>query len=115
MHPWIRVADADRQRVVDALQRHTADGRLTLDEFAARADAAYRAVTHADLAALTADLPAEPARRPVGRGPVAAALVAAAVVFAVLVAGAAIAGVAGWGHMDAMMASMGTVMGGGCR
>jgi predicted phage tail protein len=114
MHPWIRASDADRQRVVDALHRHTADGRLSLDEFAARADVAYHAVTHADLATLTADLPSEPVRRSSGRGPVVAVL-AAAVVLAVLVGGAAVAGVAGWGNMDAMMASMGTVMGGGCR
>ena len=116
MHPWIRACDADRQRVVDALHRHTAEGRLSLDEFDTRADAAYRAVTQADLAALTADLPAEAARHGSGRGPlVFAALVAAVVVLAVLVGGAAVAGVAGWGDMDAMMASMGAVMGGGCR
>ena len=115
MQPWIRVCDADRQRVVDVLRRHTADGRLTLDEFDTRAAAAYRAITHADLAALTADLPTESTRRDRNRGPVVAALVAAAVVLAILLGGAAAAGTAGWGDMPAVMASMGTAMGGGCR
>jgi hypothetical protein len=115
MQPWIRASDADRQRVVDALHRHTADGRLTLDEFDTRADAAYRAATHADLATLTADLPNHPARRQLGRGPVVAAVVAAAVVLAILAGGATAAGVPGWADMDAMMASMGTMMGGGCH
>jgi hypothetical protein len=49
------------------------------DEFTARTDAAYHAVTHADLTILAADLPDEPARRKPSPGPVAAALVVAAV------------------------------------
>jgi hypothetical protein len=44
--------------VVAALERHTGAGRLTLDEFAARVEAACGAVTVADLAAVTSDLPA---------------------------------------------------------
>jgi Domain of unknown function (DUF1707) len=111
MQPWIRASDSDRQRVVDDLRRHTADGRLSLDEFDTRADAAYRAVTHADLAALTADLPDQAARRIPGRAPMVAALLAAAVVLAVLLGGAAAADVLDWGRMEAMMASMGTAMG----
>ncbi len=114
MQPWMRASDTDRQRIVHALHGHTADGRLTLDEFATRADAAYHAVTYADLATLTADLPAEPAPRTRNRGAVAAALAAAAIVVAVLIGGAAAAAAVGWAHMDAMMASTGTVMG-GCR
>jgi hypothetical protein len=50
---------------------------------------------------VTADLPAEPARRPASRGAVAAALTAAAVVLAVVLAGvAALAVMAGptWTH-----------------
>ena len=41
-----------------ALERHTGAGRLTLDEFAARVEAACGAVTQAELAAVTRDLPA---------------------------------------------------------
>lgn len=56
----IRASDDDRHRVVDALQRHTEAGRLSLDEFTERVDSAYAARTLADLAAVTRDLPAEP-------------------------------------------------------
>jgi hypothetical protein len=54
----IRASDEDRQRVVAALERHTGAGRLTLDEFAARVEAACGATTLAELAAVTSDLPA---------------------------------------------------------
>jgi DUF1707 SHOCT-like domain len=57
--PVLRASDLDRERVVGALQRHTAAGRLSLDEFAERAGWAYAAATLADLAAVTRDLPAE--------------------------------------------------------
>jgi len=56
----IRASDADRQRVIDALQRHTTDGRLTLDEFTERAEVAYSARTLGELAVVTRDLPAVP-------------------------------------------------------
>jgi hypothetical protein len=44
--------------VLAALERHTGAGRLTLDEFAARVEAACGARTLDDLAAVTRDLPA---------------------------------------------------------
>lgn len=47
--------------MVDALQRHTEAGRLTLDEFTERVDSAYAARTLGELAAVTRDLPAEAA------------------------------------------------------
>ena len=56
--PGLRASDADRERVVAALQRHTAAGRLTLEEFGQRIDRAFAAVTNGDLAAVTRDLPA---------------------------------------------------------
>ena len=62
----IRASDEDRQRVVAALERHTGAGRLTLDEFAARVEAACGARTLAELAAVTSDLPA--ASRTTDRG-----------------------------------------------
>ena len=52
-----RASDADRQRVVEILQEQTARGRLTLQEFQDRADAAYRARTWQELSTLTEDLP----------------------------------------------------------
>jgi hypothetical protein len=57
----MRASDDDRQRVIDLLQRHTAVGRLTLDEFSDRVGDVYSARTLADLAAVTRDLPAEAA------------------------------------------------------
>jgi Domain of unknown function (DUF1707) len=55
----IRASDEDRQRVVAALERHTGAGRLTLDEFAERVEAAAGASTLDQLAAVVGDLPAE--------------------------------------------------------
>jgi hypothetical protein len=55
----LRASDADRQRLVAALQQHAAAGRLTLDEYAERVDRALLARTHGDLAAVMADLPPE--------------------------------------------------------
>lgn len=57
----IRASDDDRRRVLAALERHTTAGRLDLDEFAERVDAAHAARTLAELAELTRDLPVEPA------------------------------------------------------
>jgi hypothetical protein len=57
-HPGLRASDDDRRRVVDELELHTANGRLTLDEFSERVRLVYSAATHADLARVTHDLPA---------------------------------------------------------
>ncbi|MET8044538.1 DUF1707 domain-containing protein [Micromonospora sp. NPDC005215] len=56
----LRASDDDRNRMVAELHRHTAAGRLTLDEFSDRAGAVWTARTLGDLAALTRDLPALP-------------------------------------------------------
>jgi len=53
-----RVGDAEREAVAGQLREHYAVGRLSMDEFRARLDAAYGAVTTRDLALVTADLPA---------------------------------------------------------
>lgn len=62
----LRAAHADREQVVELLKTAYVAGRLTKDELAARAGQALAARTYSDLAALTADLPADPpaARRP---------------------------------------------------
>ena len=65
-NPSIRASDADRERVVEILRQHTAEGRITADEFEERMTAAYAARTMGALAELTTDLPvdlAEHARR----------------------------------------------------
>jgi hypothetical protein len=54
----LRVSDAERNRVIEELQRHTADGRLTLDEFEARVDETLRARTEAELRVVLRELPA---------------------------------------------------------
>jgi len=41
------------------LEQHTAAGRLSLDEYAERVDRVLACRTHGDLAAVTADLPAQ--------------------------------------------------------
>lgn len=71
MEPYggeIRVGDAERERVAEALRRAVEAGRLSPDEGADRLQAAYAAKTRAHLAALTSDLP----ERPVGLAPVPA-------------------------------------------
>lgn len=59
-NPGLRASDADRERVVAALERHTAAGRLTLDEFGQRAGRVFAAATLGELAAVTSDLPPLP-------------------------------------------------------
>ena len=73
----LRASHADRERVIGTLEAASVQGRLTKDELDARAGQAFAARTYAQLAALTADLPAGwrmpcragvlPGRRPGGR------------------------------------------------
>jgi len=53
----MRVADADREQLVEELREHAIEGRLTSDELEERIGGAYRASTRADLDVLRADLP----------------------------------------------------------
>jgi Domain of unknown function (DUF1707) len=55
---YLRASHADREQVVDVLKAAFVQGRLTRAELDARASQAFAARTYADLAALTADLPA---------------------------------------------------------
>jgi hypothetical protein len=64
----IRASDQDRQRTVAALERHTGAGRLTLDEFAQRVDAACAARTLGELGAIVGDLPLDAAHDDLGAG-----------------------------------------------
>jgi hypothetical protein len=56
----LRASQADREGVIDALKAAYVAERLTEDEFEARVGQAFAARTHADLAAVTADIPAGP-------------------------------------------------------
>lgn len=53
----LRASDADREHALTALREHMVAGRLTLEEFCQRADAALRATVAGDLARLHEDLP----------------------------------------------------------
>jgi hypothetical protein len=66
-HP--RVSDAHRDQVIGQLKTAFMEGRLTMDEFDERIGQAFASQTHAELAALTADLPGgltsvQPVRKP---------------------------------------------------
>ncbi len=54
----LRASHADREHVIDMLKDAFVHGRLTKDELDLRAGCAFASRTYADLAALTADLPA---------------------------------------------------------
>jgi hypothetical protein len=56
--PHELIGDAERQLEVERLRQCTADGRLTLDEFAERVGDVYAARTFAELSRPTEDLPA---------------------------------------------------------
>lgn len=55
--PDLRVSDADREATAASLREHYALGRLSLEEFNQRLNAAFTAVTQRDLDAVIADLP----------------------------------------------------------
>ncbi|MER6943598.1 DUF1707 domain-containing protein [Nonomuraea sp. NPDC000554] len=55
--PEMRASDVDRDRVAAILREHTADGRITMDEFNERLEQLYKSKTYGELAKLTADLP----------------------------------------------------------
>jgi hypothetical protein len=65
--PALRASDAERERTVEVLRRHSIDGRLTLEEFAERISLAYEAKTRHELDELMRDLPAEPPTVPAPR------------------------------------------------
>jgi hypothetical protein len=66
----LRASHADREQVVDTLKEGFVQGRLTKDEFDSRVGEAIAARTYADLATLSADLPAMPPAARLARKPV---------------------------------------------
>jgi hypothetical protein len=66
--PNLRASDADREATADRLRQHHTDGRIDAEEFQERLDTCYAAKTVGELAALTRDLPGDPARRGSGAG-----------------------------------------------
>jgi Domain of unknown function (DUF1707) len=59
--PDLRIGDADREAAAATLREHYAQGRLTLEEFNQRLDAAFAATTQSQLRHITRDLPHVPA------------------------------------------------------
>ena len=55
----LRTSQADRERVIELLKAAFVQGRLDRDEFEVRVGQALVSRTHAELAVVTADLPAE--------------------------------------------------------
>jgi hypothetical protein len=53
----MRVADADREQLIDELREHAVAGRLSSDELEERIGDAYRATTRGHLDAVRSDLP----------------------------------------------------------
>jgi hypothetical protein len=67
--PDMRASDTERERVAEVLRDAVAEGRLQMEEFEQRLDAAYKARTHGELEPLVRDLPAPGgAVAPVGAG-----------------------------------------------
>ena len=62
--PAVRASDADREQTVALLRDATAEGRLTLEEFSERVEAAYAAKLQNELEPLTDDLPNASATAP---------------------------------------------------
>ena len=78
--PDLRIGHAEREATAARLRDNYAQGRLTLEEFQERLDAAFAATRQSDLEALTRDLPPSaapappvpltaPAQERTGRGP----------------------------------------------
>jgi hypothetical protein len=60
----LRASDADREQLIDTLKDAFALGQLTMDELVVRAAQALTSRTYAELAAITADIPALPIQAP---------------------------------------------------
>jgi hypothetical protein len=65
----LRASHADREQMIDALKAAFVQGRLTKDEFDVRVSQTFAARTYAELATVTADIPAgltaaQPSRKP---------------------------------------------------
>ena len=95
VHGRFLASRTDRERVVSTLKAAFVEGRLTKDELDVRAGQAFAARTYADLAALTADIPAgptgtRPAQSPASKRAVTLRLTACVIAMPVVIVFAAI-------------------------
>ena len=86
-HGDLRAGHADRDRVIGTLKAAYVQGRLTEDELDARVEQVYASRTYAELAEVTADIPAELTRARPPRDPWRATKVARGAVYAVILPG----------------------------
>jgi hypothetical protein len=90
-HGDLRASHADRERVIGTLKAAYVEGRLTEDELDARVGQVYASRTYAELgkatAAVTADIPAAPARPGSTRDPWRATKIAWRIEYAIFLPG----------------------------
>ena len=86
-HGDLRAGHADRDQVIGTLKTAYVQGRLTEDELDARVEQVYASRTYAELAEVTADIPAELTRARPPRDPWRATKVAWGAVYAVILPG----------------------------
>jgi hypothetical protein len=82
-----RASHADRERVIGTIKAAFVQGRLTEDELDARVGQVYASQTYAELAAVTADIPAAPARAESTRDPWRATKIAWRIEYAIFLPG----------------------------
>lgn len=68
-NPDLLASDDERNQVIQLLQRHTGEGRLTVDEFSDRVDEVYRARTVGELRPTLRNLPPIVEARPAAARP----------------------------------------------
>jgi hypothetical protein len=83
----LRASHADREQVIGTLKAAFVEGRLTGDELGERAGRAWASRTYAELAEITADIPAERTRARSPRAPWRATKIAWRAEYAVLLPG----------------------------
>jgi hypothetical protein len=86
-HGDLRASHADRERVIATLKAAFVEGRLTEDELDARVGQVYASRTYAELAKVTADIPADPARARSTRDPWRATKIAWRIEYAIFLPG----------------------------
>jgi hypothetical protein len=86
-HGDLRAGHADRDQAIGTLKAAYVQGRLTEDELDARVEQVYASRTYAELAEVTADIPAELTRARPPRDPWRATKVAWGVVYALILPG----------------------------
>jgi len=83
-HGRLRASHADREQVIGTLKAAFVQGRLTQDEFDDRVGQVYASRTYAELAEVTADLPAGPTGTLTPRDPWRATKLAWQAVYAII-------------------------------